>query len=136
MELIEFFEDDTRYYLVFEKLRGGTVQKLCFCSLNHFDLCFKVVIEELTLKCLRISREVEEVSYTTLKYSYSEILMGLFMHLQFYLWLSDGNVSPIKVAGLKSSQWVTVPSGKGRHTGCQVFCMILVQHIYSGRVFP
>lgn len=53
-----------------------------------------------------------------------------------FLWLSDGNVSPIKVAGLKSSQWVTVPSGKGRHTGCQVFCMILVQHIYSGRVFP
>ncbi|POI27704.1 hypothetical protein CIB84_008546 [Bambusicola thoracicus] len=25
LELIEFFEDDTRYYLVFEKLRGGSI---------------------------------------------------------------------------------------------------------------
>lgn len=108
----------------------------CFCSLNHFDLCFKVVIEELTLKCLRISREVEEVSYTTLKYGYSEILMGLVMHLQSLSVAEWWKCQPCWSGRFEIQSVGHSTSGKGRHTGCQVFCMILVQHIYSGRVFP
>lgn len=50
MELIEFFEDDTRYYLVFEKLRGGTVQQLCLCLLS-----------QLGPVCLSVSKESEEL---------------------------------------------------------------------------
>ncbi|XP_058298781.1 MAP kinase-interacting serine/threonine-protein kinase 1 [Hylobates moloch] len=35
LELIEFFEDDTRFYLVFEKLQGGTYRFLDKVSLCH-----------------------------------------------------------------------------------------------------
>lgn len=31
LELIEFFEDSSRFYLVFEKLRGGKMNWNCIC---------------------------------------------------------------------------------------------------------